>query len=396
MAMMRMTRADRSLLGDWWWTVDRGMLIAVGIMMAIGVMLVAAASPAVAIRIGLDANHFVIRHIIMLSLSCLAMMITSLLTPRLIWRMASIGLIGGLLMMMLIPFMGMEIKGAQRWLHLFGLSIQPSEFVKPAFAIVAAWLLWQQKEKPDFAGNAFAAGLYCCVVALLLLQPDLGMTVVVTCMFIAQVCVAGLRLRYLVLAGLAGAIGIVLAYYSFGHVQSRIDRYLNPESGNTYQIDQSLAAFKNGGFIGTGPGQGKIKQHLPDSHADFIFAVAGEELGFLFTLPIIALFLYVLLRGFDNLVAADNLFVVLACTGLLTMFGLQALVHMGSAMHVLPAKGMTLPFISYGGTSMIAMGISFGAILALTRRQGRFAIVRGLSRTRGGAAGTAAGGEDPS
>ncbi len=382
--MMRMTRADRSLLGDWWWTVDRGMLIAVGIMMAIGVMLVAAASPAVAIRIGLEANHFVIRHIIMLALSTIAMMIVSLLTPRMIWRMATIGLIGGLLMMMVIPFIGMEIKGAQRWLHIFGLSIQPSEFVKPAFAIVAAWLLWQQKEKPNFSGNIFAAGLYCCVVALLLLQPDLGMTIVVTCMFVAQVCVAGLRLRYLVLAGLIGAIGIVLAYYSFDHVQSRIDRYLNPESGNTYQIDQSLAAFKNGGFIGTGPGQGKVKQNLPDSHADFIFAVAGEELGFLFTLPIIALFLFILLRGFDNLVAADNLFVVLACTGLLTMFGLQAIVHMGSAMHVLPAKGMTLPFISYGGTSMIAMGISFGAILALTRRQGRFSIVRGLSRTRMG------------
>lgn len=383
MIRIAMPRSDRSVLSDWWWTVDRGLLVGIIGLILYGIVLVAAAGTPVALRVGLSENHFIIRHAIMLVPAIIAMFTMSLLSPRWIWRICSLGLIGGLLLMMIIPFVGSEIKGAQRWLHIGSLSLQPSEFVKPFFAVVAAWLMWQQKERPNFHGNLFAGAFYGLALLLLLIQPDLGMSVVLSFMFASQIFLAGFPFRYLFLMLVVGIVGMFGAYYGFDHVQSRIDRFLNPEAGSTYQIDKSLAAFQNGGFAGKGAGQGEVKMHLPDAHADFIFAVAGEELGFLLTLPLLGLFIFIILRVLNHLMTSDNFFAVLACGGLIAMFGLQTVVHMGSSMHLLPTKGMTLPFVSYGGTSVVAMGFSFGVILALTRRQGRFTIVRGLSRAKG-------------
>jgi cell division protein FtsW len=209
--MISVTRAERSVLSDWWLTVDRGMLLAIGALIAYGIMLVAAASSSVAIRIGIDANHFVIRHLTMLVPAMTVMFAMSLLNPRWVWRVASCVMLVSLVIMVIIPFVGMEIKGAQRWLHIFGLSIQPSEFVKPSFAVVAAWLMAQQKEKMNFPGNIVTACLYLLILALLLLQPDLGMSVVITAMFAAQIFLAGLPFRYLVVFGLLGIAGICLA-----------------------------------------------------------------------------------------------------------------------------------------------------------------------------------------
>ncbi len=375
--MKLFSRTDQSFLGRWWWTVDRPMLAASLILIIFGVVLVTTASPPVAEHLGLGQYHFLKRHIVML-VPALAMMIgISMLGRRDIWRLASVMFVGCIIALIIVLITGMEIKGAQRWIHLFGFSLQPSEFVKPAFAIVAAWLMAMQKTKEKFPGNQVTAGLYALVLILLLMQPDLGMTVVVTSIWVSQIFLAGFPFRILVGLLLAAIIGLTLAYFAFDHVQSRIDRFLDPTSGDNYQVQRSLEAFENGGLFGTGPGQGTVKQHLPDAHADFIFAVAGEELGLFFILILMAVFIFILLRGFNRLMDSDDMFVVLAVGGLLTMFGLQAMIHMGSSLQLLPAKGMTLPFISYGGSSILSMGLSMGVILALTRRQVRSGIARG-------------------
>ncbi|NCT40892.1 MAG: putative lipid II flippase FtsW [Alphaproteobacteria bacterium] len=375
--MTLFSRTDRSFLGQWWWTVDRPMLTAFLVLVILGILMVTTASPPVAEHLGLGYYHFLKRHIIMLVPSLIMLFGISFLKPREIWRLGSVLFVGCIFALILVLFTGMEIKGAQRWLHIGGFSLQPSEFMKPAFAIVAAWLMAKQKDNPSFRGNAAAAGLYFITITLLLLQPDLGMTVVITSILAAQIFLAGFPFRFLILFGFAGVGGLISAYFSLSHVKSRIDRFLDPESGDSFQVDKSIEAFQNGGILGTGPGQGTVKLSLPDAHADFIFSVAGEELGLFFILIIIAIFGFIMLRGLRRLSDANDMFSVLAAGGLLTMFGLQALVHMGSSMHLLPAKGMTLPFVSYGGSSVLSMGLSMGVVLALTRRTRKSGISRG-------------------
>lgn len=370
-------RTDKSILGRWWWTVDRVTLTVLLVIAVIGIMLVAAASPPVAQRIGIDANHFTIRHMIILLPALAAMIGISMMSLQQVWRTALIVFGFSILAMIAVLFVGEEIKGAQRWIHLPGFSLQPSEFVKPAFLVVAAWFISRQKDRPTFPGFQLACGLYAVVVGLLLLQPDMGMTFVVTCCFFAIIFLGGLPFRWIVLLGVASIGFVFIAYYGFDHVQSRVDRFLNPESGDTYQIDRSLLAFQNGGIFGTGPGQGTVKLSIPDAHADFIFAVAGEELGMLAVIFLVALYGFILVRGYNRIMDTDNMFVILASGGILTMFGLQALVNMGSTLNLLPTKGMTLPFISYGGSSLLSTGIAAGMLLALTRRQGRSGIARG-------------------
>lgn len=370
-------RTNRSLLAQWWWTVDRGMLAALFALIAFGVALVITASPSVAIRIKLEPTHFMIRHIMVIIPTMLIMLAVSMLNHRNIRRLGTIICAAGIGLMMIIPFVGMDIKGAQRWIHVPGFSLQPSEFIKPAFAIVAAWLIAYQKRVTTFPGYILCAGLYVVVVGLLMIQPDFGMTMVVTCMFAAQIFMAGLPFRYLTILIALVAIGATGVYFTFDHVRSRFDRFLDPSSGDTFQIDKSLDAFANGGLFGKGPAQGTISHTIPDAHADFIFSVAGEELGMIFSLVIVGLYFYILMRGFNRLMESNDMFVVLAVGGILSMFGLQAFVHMGSSLHLLPTKGMTLPFISYGGSSTLSMGFAMGVVLGLTRRDVRTSIARG-------------------
>lgn len=371
------SRTDKSLLGSWWWTVDRVTLALLLTLCIFGVMLVAAASPPVAERNGDPANHFIIRHIIFLAPSMLFMIGLSMANLQQVWRAALVLTGIALFCMLLVPLMGIEVKGAQRWLQIGPLSLQPSELIKPAFVVVAAGLIARQKEKPKFKGFYFAAGLYFFVIGLLLLQPDMGMTFIVTASFFTVIFLAGLPFRWIVLLVVLAMGAAYGAYSTFDHVQSRVDRFINPESGDTYQIDKSLQAFQHGGLFGTGAGQGTVKMTIPDAHADFIFSVAGEELGMIVTVLLVGLYGYIIIRGYNRIMDTDNIFIILSSGGLLTMFGLQALVNMGSAVHLLPTKGMTLPFISYGGSSLLSCGIAMGMLLALTRRQGRSGIARG-------------------
>lgn len=371
------SRTNQSLISRWWWTVDRGMLALLCAIIVFGVVLVTAASPPVATCIGLDQYHFVIRHLIVLAPSIFIMLGVSLLDVKYIWRLSAVMLLGCFFALIYVLIFGVEIKGAQRWIHLPGFSLQPSEFAKPAFIIVAAWLIAKQKDNPQFKGSKIVAGLYGFLVSLLVLQPDMGMTFIVTASFVTIIFLAGMPFRIIILL-LIFAIGAgVMAYFSLSHVQSRVDRFLDPASGDTYQVDKSLEAFRQGGFLGVGPGQGEVKLDIPDAHADFIFAVAGEELGLFFIVILVGLYGFVILRGFGLISKSENMFVILSVGGLLTMFGLQALIHMGSSLSLLPTKGMTLPFISYGGSSLLSMSVAMGMVLALTRRHARSGIAQG-------------------
>ncbi len=375
--MSLFSRTDQSLLGRWWWTVDRVMLVLILSLIVIGIAMVMASSPSVAMRIGLDPYHFMIRHLIVLIPSIVVMVGLSLLEVKQIWRLCAIMMVGCFFALVYVLLFGMEIKGAQRWIHLPGFSLQPSEFAKPAFIVLAAWFMSRQKEKDNFPGMPIAIGLYGVLAILLILQPDMGMTVVTTFCFLVMIFLAGLPFRYVFLLIVLAAGAAFLAYMMFPHVQSRVDRFLHPETGDTFQVEKSLEAFRNGGIFGTGPGQGTVKLTIPDAHADFVFAVAGEEFGFGFLIFLVSLYGYLIVRGIQRIGKSDNLFIVLATSGLLAMVGLQALIHMGSSLSLLPTKGMTLPFLSYGGSSLLSMSVTMGIVLALTRRQSKVGIAKG-------------------
>jgi cell division protein FtsW len=367
--MIGFARTDRSALGQWWWTVDRWTLAAVIALMFIGAILVLAASPAVATRIGLDSFYLVRHHYMMLPLAAVTLIGVSVLSPRQVRRVGVV-LFGFFLVLTLLTlFSGVEIKGATRWINVGPLSMQPSEFLKPCFAIFTAWMFALQKSEQRIPGNLIAIGAYLMTVAIVIKQPDLGMTVVLTATWAAQFFVAGLPIFWVAsLVGL-GAAGLVSAYFLLPHVTERVDQFIDPASGDNFQIDRALEAFSNGGFTGRGPGGGTVKLVLPDAHADFVFAVAGEEFGLIVCLIIVALFAFIVLRSLLRTVGETNLFVLLAVTGLVTSFGLQAVVNMASTLHLMPTKGMTLPFISYGGSSIVAIALGAGMLLALTRKR---------------------------
>ena len=366
---MRFARIDQSQVARWWWTVDRWSLAALGMLIGFGVVMSLAASPPVAERIGYDGLHFVRRHLAMLPLALGLMFAVSLQPPRTIRRIAVIGFAISLVLLALTFAIGVEIKGARRWINFPGLSLQPSEFVKPTFAVVAAWLFSEQKLRPRFPGNLICLALFLVVVAMLIKQPDIGMAAVVAAVWFAQFFTAGMRLYWVAGGALAGLGGVVGAYLYLPHVRVRVDHFLDPSTGDSYQVNRSIEAFANGGLWGRGPGEGTVKDVLPDAHADFVFAVAGEEFGVVVCLAIVALFAFIVLRGFSRMSQEGSLFVLLAATGLLVQFGLQAAINMASSLHLIPTKGMTLPFLSYGGSSMLALGLGMGMMLALTRRR---------------------------
>ncbi len=358
-----------SLFGRWWWTVDRWSLLSLFTLAAVGAVMTMAASPPVAERIGLDTFYFARRQFIYLALAILVMSAVSLMSPKGIRRVAVICFAASFVLTILTLFIGMEIKGATRWLHLGGLSLQPSEFIKPSLAVVSAWLFSMHRLGEFYAGNAIAIGLFALVAGILLMQPDVGMTMVVAAVWGVQFFLAGLPLLLVAAIGVLFLAGGVGAYFMFSHVQSRVDRFLDPAIGENYQVMRGLEAFRNGGLFGRGPGEGRVKEVLPDAHADFIFAVAGEEFGLFACLIIVVLFVFIIARGFSRVFKGKDLFVLLVVAGLLVQFGLQAIINMASAIHLIPPKGMTLPFISYGGSSTIALAYGMGMVLALTRER---------------------------
>jgi cell division protein FtsW len=368
--MPALPRADNSLLGRWWWSVDRWTLGAIGTLIGFGYVMMLAASPAVAERIGTSRETFILKQVVFLAFAGLIVVVVSMLSPRDIKRLAIAGCLIALAMTAATMVIGVEIKGARRWISLPGMSIQPSEFLKPCFAIVTAWLLSEAKKSPRFPGTIIAFLIFGLILMLLKSQPDIGMLAVVTLVFLTQLYINGLPLALVGVAVSMIGAGSVLAYMLFPHVQSRVTRFWDG-TGDNYQVTTALEAFGNGGLLGRGPGEGRVKDILPDAHADFVFAVAGEEFGMLICVVILSVFAFIVLRGLLRLLREQDLFVVLSCSGLVTGFGLQAFVNMASTLRLIPTKGMTLPFISYGGSSVVAVALGMGMLLALTRRRGR-------------------------
>jgi cell division protein FtsW len=370
-----LSRAQRTPFGEWWWTVDRLALAAIGALMLAGVVLSLAASPPVAARLGLDPFFFVNRHILYLLPAIPVMLGVSFLNPRQIRRVSLIVFLVGLIMVAATPYFGPEIKGARRWLVLLGVNIQPSEFLKPAFVIIVAWLFGESAKRPDMPANTFSLTLLLTVIALLVVQPDFGQTMLIALVWSALFFVAGMRVVWVAgIAGLAG-IGLLSAYYTVPHVTRRIQRFLDPASGDTFNIDVATESFMRGGWFGTGPGEGTVKRLLPESHTDFVFAVAAEEFGVALCLALVALFAFIVIRMLIRAMRNDDPFTRFAAAGLAILIATQSAINMAVNLHLMPAKGMTLPFISYGGSSMISIAYAMGMLLALTREQPRAAMI---------------------
>ncbi len=362
------SRVDTSPVANWWWTIDRWFLAAFLSLMGLGIVLSFAASPAVAERIGLDSFHFATRQIVFTIPALIAMLSVSFLDQRQIRRMALVVLCISLFLMIAALYIGVEVKGARRWVSMLGVSIQPSEFLKPAFVIVCAWLFAEHARQPDIPGNLFAMILLGLVVALLVAQPDFGQTMLILGTWGAMFFMAGMPWLWIIVLGAIGASGAVAAYTMFPHVAGRIDRFMTGE-GDTFQVDMGREAVVHGGWLGVGPGEGTIKRVIPDSHADFVFAVAGEEFGIVLCFAIMLLFAFIVLRGLNIALKEQDDFTRYSVAGLVIVFGFQSIINMGVNLQLMPAKGMTLPFISYGGSSLIAIALSMGMVLALTRKR---------------------------
>ncbi|HWC92217.1 MAG TPA: putative lipid II flippase FtsW [Pseudolabrys sp.] len=369
------SRTQRTPFGDWWWTVDKLTLAAIGALMLAGVVLSLAASPPVAGRLGLEPFFFVNRHIFYLLVSIAVMLGVSFLTPRQIRRLAIVVFAVSVTLVALTPLIGPEIKGAHRWLIIAGMNIQPSEFMKPAFVILVAWLFAESARRADMPANAIALALLLGVAAVLVRQPDFGQTMLIALVWSALFFMAGMRLIWV--AGIAGiaAGGLTVAYYTVSYFTRRIQHFLNPGQGDTFNIDIATESFMRGGWFGRGPGEGTVKRILPESHTDFVFAVAGEEFGVALCLVLVALFAFIVIRSLLRAMRNEDLFARFAAAGIAILFGAQSAINIAVNLRLIPAKGMTLPFISYGGSSMISLAYAMGMLLALTREQPRAAMV---------------------
>ncbi|MDP3254365.1 MAG: putative peptidoglycan glycosyltransferase FtsW [Bosea sp. (in: a-proteobacteria)] len=366
------SRAEPSLSGRWWWSIDRLILSALVALMVSGVVLLMAGGPPVAERLGLSTFHFVNRQAIYLVAAMTVFVGVSFLTPRQVRRLALLIFTVSLAMVVATLYLGVEVKGARRWLTLGPIgSIQPSEFLKPAFVVLAAWAFAEGTRRPDLPGTWLAFLLLPATIAPLVLQPDFGQTMLVTLVWAGLFFVAGLHWFWVLGLGGAGAAGILIAYQLVPHVRARIERFMDKGSGDTFQIDTALESFAQGGWLGKGPGEGTVKRILPDAHTDFIFAVTAEEFGIVVCILLVMLFALIVLRALVIAQKAEDPFIRLAVTGLALLFGIQAAINMMVNLHMMPAKGMTLPFISYGGSSLISLAIGTGFLLALTRKRPR-------------------------
>ena len=363
-------RADRSRLGVWWWTTDHWMLGALAALIFMGVMLSFASSPAAAARIGLSFPfHFAIRQAVFALLGSALLVGVSMLSPRGIRRTAFFVYVGAILIMMALPFIGHEAKGATRWIHLGGLTLQPSEFMKPALIVLVSWMFAEGQKGEGVPGISIAFGLYGLAVILLVMEPDVGQTVLITVAFGAAFWMAGVPMSWVMGLGGAAIAGLMSTYFLFDHVHARVQKFLSPEQADTHQITRASEAIAAGGLIGRGPGEGVMKRHVPDLHTDFIYSVAAEEYGLIFSLILIGLFALVAVRGLYKAMKLSDPFEQVAAAGLFVLVGQQAFINVAVNLNMIPTKGMTLPFISYGGSSLLAMGLTLGMGLALIRKR---------------------------
>ncbi len=372
------SRVERTPFAAWWWTVDRLMLAALIVLMLAGIVLSLAASPPVAARLGLEPFYFVNRHILFLVPTLVVLLATSLLSPRNIRRLALVVFIVSLILIVATLMFGAEVKGARRWIVILGVNIQPSEFLKPAFVILIAWLFGESARRPEMPSNTAALALLLVAVSVLVLQPDFGQTMLLMLVWGTLFFLAGMRMIWVVGLGATAAVGLAGAYATVPHVARRIQRFMDPASGDTFNVDQAVESFVRGGWFGRGPGEGTIKRILPEAHTDFVFAVAAEEFGIVLCLVLAALYGFIVLRALRRAFNDDDPFRRFATAGLAILFGLQSAINMAVNLHLIPAKGMTLPFISYGGSSMISLAYGMGMLLALTRERPRSELLPSL------------------
>lgn len=362
---MLISRSDNSNIALWWWTIDRFLLTLFSILIIVGIFLVMASSQHLAQSFNIFSHYFTLRHILFVIISLPIIFLFSLLNEKQTKAISIIGLIITIFLLLIILINGSEIKGAKRWIYFSGFSFQPSELCKPFYVIVNAWFLTLWIEGKNFPGWAWSIVSLILISSLLLIQPDVGMTIVIILTWCFQLFITGIPLIIIICLTLAVPLFVILIYHNFDHVKIRIDGFLE---GTTYQVTKSLQSFEFGGFWGTGPGEGFYKKFLPDAHSDFVFAVAAEEYGILICLIIILIYSLVVYRAFSLSFINKSLFFIIAVSGLAFQFGIQTLIHMASNTNLIPTKGMTLPFLSYGGSSMISSAITVGILLSLTRK----------------------------
>lgn len=370
--MKAISRLDTSPAARWWWSVDHASLFILAALMTIGIVLVFAAGPVTANRLGIeDTFHFPMRQLLFVPAAIAIVLGASMLTPlqarrlgSVLFAFAFISLIGALLF-------APEINGSKRWIPLGLFGFQPSEILKPGFVVFAAWMLAEGARNPRFPGAAIATGLYALCVAMLALQPDFGQAALLSAVWIAMFFVSGGAIVWLVIVAAIALGAFVGGYFFSPHLAKRIDGFLNPQAGDNYQIDKALEVIANGGIGPRAADAASMKYSLPDAHTDFIFAVAAEDFGLVVCLAILALYAAFVLRAYSKAGALRSVFAQSAVCGLAALIGLQSFINIGVNLRALPAKGMTLPFISYGGSSLMAAALTAGLILALTRRQDR-------------------------
>ncbi len=361
-------RDGEPIIPKWWRTIDKWSMSCILALFAIGILLGLAASPPLAAKNGFEPFHYVQRQAVFGSLGLMAMCLTSMMSPQLVRRLAVIGFVVAFISLALLPYFGTDFgKGAMRWYSLGFASIQPSEFLKPGFVVVVAWMMAASQEINGPPGRTWSFILCVTIVLMLALQPDFGQAALVLFGWGVIYFVAGAPMVLMV--GMAGLVvlGGTIAYSNSEHFARRIDGFLSVDIDPTTQLGYASNAIREGGLFGVGVGEGEVKWSLPDAHTDFIIAVAAEEYGLVLVLVIIALYGGIVVRSLLRLMRERDPFIRLAGTGLACMFGVQAMINMGVAARLLPAKGMTLPFISYGGSSLIAGGIAVGMLLAFTR-----------------------------
>lgn len=375
--------AGEPIFPRWWRTVDRVSLVAVLALFAIGILLGLASSPPLAERNGLGTFHYVNRQLLFGFLALGVMIFLSMQTPTAIRRIAVLGFLAAFAAVLFLPIFGTDYgKGAVRWYSLGFASLQPSEFVKPTFVMFSAWLMSASKDLDGPPGQLMSFVVAIILTLLLALQPDFGQAALVLASWGLMYFVAGAPILLLIILAMCVVGAGTFAYNNSEHFARRIDGFLNPEMDPTSQMGFATNAIQEGGIFGVGVGEGSVKWSLPDAHTDFIIAVAAEEYGLILTLIIIALFLTITIRSLLRLVRERDPFVRLAGVGLATLLALQSLINLGVAVRLLPAKGMTLPFVSYGGSSLLAAGIMLGMLLALTRRRPQDEMAEILTRAQ--------------
>ncbi len=368
----RYGRSDTSAIGRWFWEIDKVLLLLITVLIAIGLIAVAAASPAAAQRysggnVRFNELYYFWRQLAWIALGIPVMVGISMMPRERARRLSLFGAIFFTVLLIFVPVMGPEVNGAKRWLN-FGIGqVQPSEFLKPFFVVAMAWLLSLKESDKSLPVYLMSALLTGGVAYLLMKQPDFGSTIIFVAVWIAMLALAGVNMRILIGLGVAGFVGVILAYFFYDVATQRIDEFLFG-TGDNFQVENAMRTLTAGGLFGMGPGGGTRKFGLPEPHTDYIFSVIGEEFGLIACLAIAALYLGIVARVLIKLLDEDNSFAILAAAGLAIQFGLQALINMMVNVQLAPSKGMTLPFISYGGSSMLALSIGMGLLLAFTRR----------------------------